>query len=109
MASRRVLLAPCIRLVAFAPLWLVGGLYARQPVDFSRDVAPILELHCIRCHQPANKKSGLSLATFADLKSNEYVTPGDPDVSYLIEVVTAAGGEKPLMPKDGAPLSAKEV
>src|SRR6185295_13488297 len=60
-------------------------------------------------HQPANKKSGLSLATFADLKSNEYVTPGDPDASYLVEVVTAAAGEKPLMPKEGAALTAQEI
>jgi cytochrome c553 len=82
---------------------------AKSPVDFSRDVAPILEQHCIRCHQPANKKAGLSLASFADLKSNEYVVAGDPDASYLIEIVTAAAGDKPRMPKQGAPLSAQEV
>ena len=72
-------------------------------------MAPIFEQHCIRCHQPSNKKAELSLATVADLKSNEYVVAGDPDASYLVEVVTAAAGEKPLMPKEGAQLTAQEV
>lgn len=87
-----------------------GGLaFGERPIDFARDVAPILEQHCIRCHQSSNKKSGIQLATFADLKANEYVIAGDPDESYLVEVVSAAAGEKPMMPTDGAPLSAKEV
>src|SRR4051812_2944542 len=82
---------------------------AKPPVDFGRELAPILEQHCIRCHQPSNKKGGLSLATFADLKSNEYVVAGDPGASYLADVISAAKGEKPLMPKEGAPLTAQEV
>ncbi len=94
---------------ALAVAWLVNVAAARSPVDFARDVAPILEQHCIRCHQPANKKSGLSLATFGELKANEYVVAGEPDASYLIEVVTGAGNKMPLMPKEGAPLSATEV
>ena len=75
---------------------LVGGAsigyeaIAKPPVDFARDVAPIFERHCIRCHQPANKKSKLSLATFADLAANEYVVPGDPDASYLLRSGHAA-------------------
>src|SRR6478609_2699355 len=81
----------------------VAGALAKSPVDFGHDVAPIFEQHCIRCHQPSNKKGGLSLATFADLKSNEYVVPGDPDASYMVEVITSAAGDKPLMPKEGAP------
>jgi hypothetical protein len=95
-------------------LCMLGALFctrglAKSPVDFARDLAPILEQHCIRCHQPSNKKGGLSLATFADLKSNGYVVAADPDASYLAEVVATPAGEKPLMPKEGAPLSAQEV
>jgi mono/diheme cytochrome c family protein len=97
-----ILLASCCALPGDAAL-------AKSPVDFRRDIAPIFEQHCVRCHQPANKKVDLSLATFADLKSNEYVVAGDPDASYLVEIVTAAAGDKPLMPKEGAPLTAQEV
>ena len=70
---------------------------------------PFFEQHCIRCHQPTNKKGDLSLATAADVVANQYVAPGDPAASYLLEVVTAADGEKPLMPKEGPTLSAKEL
>ena len=97
-----------ILLASFCARW-DDTAFAKSPVDFSRDVAPILEQHCIRCHQPSNKKADLSLATFADLKSNEYVVSGDPDASYLAEIVTATAGEKPLMPKEGAALTTKEV
>jgi hypothetical protein len=96
-------------ILALSCSWFVGNALAKSPVDFGHDVAPILEQHCIRCHQPSNKKSGLSLATIADIKRNDYVVAGDPDASYLAEVVTAAAGEKPLMPKEGAPLSAQEI
>ena len=82
---------------------------AKPTLDFAREVAPIFERHCIRCHQPANTKSQLSLATFAELAANEYVIPGDPVASHLIQVVTSIDGQPPVMPKEGAPLSVDEV
>jgi hypothetical protein len=88
--------------------WTVIGL-AQSAVDFARDVAPIFEQHCIRCHQPNNKKGELSLATAADVVANQFVTAGDPSASHLIDLVTAADGEKPRMPKEGTPLSVKQV
>jgi hypothetical protein len=86
-----------------------GALAGGDRINFKRDVAPIIERHCIRCHQPANKKGELSLATVHDLAANEYVVPGDPDASYLLEVVTAAKGQTPMMPKEGPTLSASEI
>jgi hypothetical protein len=81
-----------------------------RPVDFSQDVAPILQDHCIRCHQPGIRKGDLSLATLADLKANEYVVAGKPAESYLLEVVVAGdNGARPRMPKQGRPLSKDEV
>lgn len=80
-----------------------------EPIDFNRDVAPILEQHCIRCHQSANKKGDLSLATRVDLDANELLSAGKPDESRLLDVITAAAGEKPEMPKEGEPLSKREV
>ena len=79
------------------------------PVDFARDIAPILEQHCIRCHQPAIKKGDLSLATRADLDANEYLSAGNPDESHLLEVVTPVGGAKPEMPKEGTLLTTSEI
>jgi len=35
---------------------------ADRPVDFARDVAPIFQAHCVRCHHPAHKSGDLSPA-----------------------------------------------
>ncbi len=82
---------------------------ADEPVNFETEIAPIFVQHCVRCHSPENKKGELSLATFNDLKANEYVVPGQPEESYLLEVVSPVDGEPPAMPKEGDPLSANEV
>lgn len=82
---------------------------AAPGVDFTRDVAPIIERHCIRCHQPGNAETQLSLATNSDLAERGYLAPGDPQSSYLLDVVTSSGGEPPSMPKEGPPLSDEDV
>ena len=91
------------RLEATASLWLIAVGFsvaaADEPVDFRKQIAPIFERHCVRCHSPGNNKGDVSLATFGDLKSNEYVIAGDSEGSYLIELVTPQDGEPPAMPK----------
>jgi hypothetical protein len=79
------------------------------PVDFAGNIAPIFERHCIRCHQPANKQGELSLATFADLAEGGYVVPGEPEESHLLQVVSFVDDQKPMMPKEGEPLSTTDV
>lgn len=92
-----------------ASLVSCAGKAADQPVDFGKQIAPIIAQHCVRCHCPDNRKGDLSLATFADLQANEYVISGDPDRSYLMELVTSKNGESPAMPQMATPLSADEV
>lgn len=83
---------------------------AETAIDFTRDVAPLLERSCIRCHQPSNEKGDLSLATAADLLDMGYIVPGKPDESHLLDAVVAeADGKSPAMPKEGNPLSSDEV
>lgn len=93
-----VLLAIC------APGW--GG---AASVDFGEQIAPVLAKHCVRCHSPSNKQGDISLATIDDLSFNEYVAVGNPDDSYLIELVTSQNGEPPAMPKETKSLSDTEV
>ncbi len=81
----------------------------RARVDFARDIAPLFERHCIRCHQSSNKQGELSLATLADVEETGYVVAGDPAASHLLEAVSSVGGEQPLMPKEGPPLTDEEV
>ncbi|MGI9474826.1 MAG: c-type cytochrome domain-containing protein, partial [Rubripirellula sp.] len=86
-----------------------SAMAADEPVDFRKQIAPIFEQHCVRCHSPGNNKCDVSLATFDDLKSNDIVTAGDADRSYLMKLVTSQDGEPPVMPKEAKPLSNAEV
>ncbi|MBI1372587.1 MAG: DUF1549 domain-containing protein [Phycisphaera sp.] len=86
---------------------------AATPADeafFRAKVAPIFELHCVRCHGEAMQKGKLALNTPAGLAhgadGDAVVTPGKPDASRLIEVVT---GPNPEMPKKGDPLKPEQV
>ena len=78
-------------------------------VDFQQQIVPILQKHCVRCHSPDNEQGSLSLTTFDDLQSNDYVIAGSPSTSHLLELVESQDGKKPEMPKQGAPLSRSDV
>ncbi len=89
------------------------GWVASAPADdtlFRTKVAPILERRCVSCHNDANAKGKLSLATpMALLKggdSGPALEVGKPDESVLVEKIV---GKKPEMPKSGEPLTADEI
>ncbi|HWG41770.1 MAG TPA: DUF1553 domain-containing protein [Gemmataceae bacterium] len=77
---------------------------------FSKQIAPLLEQHCLRCHSGKTQRGGLSLATSADLMaggdSGPVVVAGKPDESLLVEMIS---GHKPKMPKKAAPLKPAQV
>ncbi len=82
----------------------VGLLEAQSPsVSFVKDIKPILETRCLKCH------GGTMQAAKLDLRSREAALKGSekgpvlvvhkPDESTLYKKI--AGIEKPLMPMDG--------
>lgn len=92
--------------VAFAAV----GLLAQSPgVSFSRDVQPILDRDCAKCHDAKEHKGRLDLGpevaykNLVDVPSAEVgaiprVKPGDPEGSYLwlkLEHKTAKGSGMP--------------
>ncbi len=88
---------------------LVGNVHADETF-FRERVAPILELHCVRCHEGEKPKGGLSLVSAERFakggESGPIVVPGKPDESSLVDYIS---GDAPEMPKDGKPLSTGEV
>lgn len=86
----------------------------RAEVSYSADVAPIFEKSCVRCHGGVNENGervaeyGLDLTTAKGaLAGSEYGTviePGDPDNSYLVELIEAGD-----MPEEGDPLTPEEI
>jgi hypothetical protein len=80
-----------------------------KPVDFAKEIRPLLEAHCIRCHSPDNRKGDFSFASRDDLFDNGYAVAGDPAGSHLIDIVTGTGDKPPRMPNEGKPLAAGQV
>ena len=78
-----------------------------RPIDFARDVRPLLEQHCWACHSGELQESGLRLDRRAALLAGgdlgKVVVPGDSAASRLIHYVA---GTKPdqRMPPDEDPL-----
>jgi hypothetical protein len=72
-------------------------------VSFSKDVKPILESRCLKCHGPAMQLGKLDLHTReAAMKGSEkgpVIIENKPEESSLYKKI--AGLEKPLMPMDG--------
>ena len=79
-------------------------------VDFQRHIAPILRDRCIRCHSPTTAQGTFSLTSPSPSWPDDLVVSGQPDNSLLLDVLTSpSNGERPLMPKEGEPLSPQEV
>ena len=74
--------------------WLLGCLHwaaTAAPVDFSREILPILSDHCFHCHGPSEtgRKAGLRLdlreeAVRSNKKGRAAVVPGKPEASELV-------------------------
>ena len=71
-------------------------------MDFTRQVQPILELHCLKCHGPEKPKGGLRLDTLAGaLKGGDNgaaLLPGQPDKSPLFTSTVLPADHDNVMP-----------
>ncbi|HUE69771.1 MAG TPA: DUF1549 domain-containing protein [Pirellulaceae bacterium] len=78
-------------------------------MDFSAGAGLVFERHCLQCHNDAEKKGGLSLATAKSALAGEsgvILEPGKPDSSLILDYIT---GDKPEMPKGKPPLKPEEI
>ncbi len=96
-------------LLSFACLAVIAApAVAAEPVDYRKDVQPILAQHCYECHGPDTQKSGLRLDTGAAAQEGGYNGPaliaGKSGESPLIAAVTGAGDVE-KMPPERPPLS----
>ena len=100
----------------FSSLWIPQFAAAQtpaEPIDFSRQIQPILAKRCYACHGPDKAEGGLRLntkeAAFAKLESGTHaITAKDVSKSELLKRVTSRE-EGVQMPPDGAPLNDSQI
>ena len=82
-------------------LVLACGLSAKaeSPVEYNRDIRPILFDNCFACHGPdsASRKAGLRLDRQADAAEMGAIVPGKPDESELVRRILSTD-ESEIMP-----------
>src|ERR1041384_953453 len=86
---------------------------AEIPIDFAREIRPLFELHCVKCHGPEKQKGGLRFdrkeGAFKSSESGEKaIVPGHASESRLIKLVSSKDDAE-RMPSKGEALSAAQI
>lgn len=85
---------------------------ADGPVDFARDVAPILSKSCARCHARGQAKGRFSLETREGLlkggRAGPAIEPGNSADSLLVHLVAGLDPDL-VMPEKGSRLTGVEI
>ncbi|MBL7698508.1 MAG: DUF1553 domain-containing protein [Chitinophagaceae bacterium] len=86
-------------LVLLAGAFAVEYYISSKPVDFTTEVKPIINKHCITCHGGVKQKGGFSLLfrdeALAKTKSGKIaIVPGDADNSEMIRRLTLTDPEE---------------
>ena len=82
------------------------------PVDYTREIRPLLETNCYECHGPRKRRGRLRLdleaAALRGGMTGPAIVPGDAEQSLLIRRVLGLDGED-RMPLDKDPLSGEQI
>ncbi len=99
-ASHAVLLTSLARLAA-------------EPVDYMKEIKPILSTACYQCHSTTQQKHGLRADTAAALftggQSGPAVVAGKGEESLLIKAVQGTAKDLPRMPYKKSPLDEEKI
>ena len=90
------------RVICADPIGLAG------PIDFAHTIAPILQTHCVSCHNDDRPQGDLSLQSQTAALDSGHIDADDPLSSRLLEVITPVDG-RAEMPKDAPSLSQEQV
>src|SRR5262245_6033307 len=104
-------------LSVMAILAAAAGARAERPIDFNRDIRPILSNKCFFCHGPDDGKrqaglrlDGPKIATSKLESGVVAIVPGKPADSELVRRITSADNDERMPPADsGKSLDADEI
>ncbi|MGE0609699.1 MAG: DUF1549 domain-containing protein, partial [Pirellulales bacterium] len=93
-------------------LWAGGAAGAAEPVDYMRQIKPLLQRKCFVCHGNLKQQAGLRVDAASLLlqggESGPAVVPGKSGESLIVHALNGTGGVS-QMPVDGEPLSPDEI
>ena len=113
--------AYCLILAATASIGCIGLIDTSraaeaEPLNFSRDIRPILSAKCFACHGPdsqdrdADYRMDTKEGAFADLGGYHAIIPGDPENSEIIKRVISDDEDKLMPPpKHKKPITPEEI
>jgi hypothetical protein len=124
--NRKTVKNPIYRVFAAVSIALPmgAGLATAQDVDFEKNLLPVLEMKCMKCHRATYKdpKTGRTKKPKGDLRldtpklmvkggesEKPAITPGKPDKSEALARVTLEEDHDDFMPSKGDALTKKEV
>ena len=85
---------------------------ADRPVDFVKDIQPLLESSCVKCHAKGKDRGGLSIETHEGLlkggDTGAAIVPGNSAKSLMLELVASDDAES-LMPRRGKRWTPEQV
>jgi hypothetical protein len=87
---------------ALAILWPAAHrALADQPLDFNRDIRPILSENCFYCHgQDSNKRQGELRLDLREEALKKAIKPNDAAASELVKRITSADPDQQMPPPD---------
>ena len=95
-------------------IWLLLAIApVARAADFAAEIKPLLEKHCLACHQASNKLGGLSIETreaaLAGGAGGPSIVAGRPDDSPFLTRLLLPAGSAGAMPPAGPRLPEAEI
>ena len=92
------------------------GITTPKPIDFDRDIRPILSTNCFHCHGPdsSHREADLRLDTHSGATAardeGPAIVPGHPEKSLLVTRITSKDNDERMPPADsGRSLTAEQI
>src|SRR5262245_50408065 len=94
-------------------LALTAPLAVADDAFFTQKVQPVLETHCVSCHNPEKTKGKLLMSTVEGMtkggENGPVIVAGKPAESTLVKRITLPKDDDDIMPPEGGPLPSADI
>lgn len=103
-----------MRKFIFGTAAMLTALSLQAGVDFDKDIKPVLESRCVKCHGEKKQKGEYRLSNAKDImKAGESeetpVVAGKAAASYLVKLISMTEDDDDVMPPKGGTLTKDQI